>query len=136
MARDMVTRYGMSDLLGPMVYAENEGEVFLGRSITKTTNVSEETMRKVDQEIRRIIDEQYALARKLIEENADKMHTMAKALLDWETIGIEQLDDIMAGRPPRPPKDMSPPSPGRGPQAPQAPEVAPGQPANPAAPVA
>ena len=136
MARDMVTRYGMSDLLGPMVYAENEGEVFLGRSITKTTNVSEETMRKVDQEIRRIIDEQYTLARKLIEENADKMHTMAKALLDWETIGIDQLDDIMAGRPPRPPKDLSPPSPGRGPTAPQAPEVVPGQPANPAAPVA
>ncbi len=136
MARDMVTRYGMSDLLGPMVYAENEGEVFLGRSITKTTNVSEETMRKVDQEIRRIIDEQYALARKLIEDNSDKMHMMAKALLDWETIGIEQLDDIMAGRPPRPPKDLSPPSPGRGPSAPQAPDVAPGQPANPAAPVA
>ena len=136
MARDMVTRYGMSDLLGPMVYAENEGEVFLGRSITKTTNVSEETMRKVDQEIRRIIDEQYALARKLIEDNSDKMHLMAKALLDWETIGIEQLDDIMAGRPPRPPKDLSPPSPGRGPTSPQAPDVAPGQPANPAAPVA
>jgi cell division protease FtsH len=136
MARDMVTRYGMSDLLGPMVYAENEGEVFLGRSITKTTNVSEETMRKVDQEIRRIIDEQYALARKLIEENADKMHAMAKALLDWETIGIEQLDDIMAGRPPRPPKDLSPPSPGRGPTSPQAPEVVPGPPVKPAAPVA
>ena len=136
MARDMVTRYGMSDLLGPMVYAENEGEVFLGRSITKTTNVSEETMRKVDQEIRRIIDEQYALARKLIEENADKMHMMAKALLDWETIGIEQLDDIMAGRPPRPPKDLSPPSAGRGSATPQAPDVAAVPPANPAAPVA
>ena len=136
MARDMVTRYGMSDLLGPMVYAENEGEVFLGRSITKTTNVSEETMRKVDQEIRRIIDEQYNLARKLIEENSDKMHLMAKALLDWETIGVDQLDDIMAGRPPRPPKDLSPPPAGRGPTAPQAPDVAPGQPANPAAPLA
>ncbi len=73
MARDMVTRYGMSDVLGPMVYAENEGEVFLGRSITKTTNISEETMRKVDGEIRRIIDEQYALARKLIEDNRDKI---------------------------------------------------------------
>jgi hypothetical protein len=68
-ARDMVTRYGMTDELGPMVYAENEGEVFLGRSVTKTTNMSEETMRKVDAEIRRIIDEQYALARKLIEDN-------------------------------------------------------------------
>ena len=79
LARDMVTRYGMSDRLGPMVYAENESEVFLGRSVTKTTNVSEETMRKVDEEIRRIIDEQYSLARRLIEENADKMHAMAKA---------------------------------------------------------
>ncbi len=68
MARDMVTRYGMSDLLGPMVYAENEGEIFLGRSVTKTTNVSEETMRKVDAEIRRIIDEQYAVARKILED--------------------------------------------------------------------
>ncbi len=61
---------------------------------------------------------------------------MAKALLDWETIGVDQLDDIMAGRPPRPPKDLSPPPAGRGPTAPQAPDVAPGQPANPAAPLA
>jgi cell division protease FtsH len=104
MARDMVTRYGMSDKLGPMVYAENEGEVFLGRSVTRTTQVSEATMQTVDSEIRRIIDEQYALARKLIEENSDKMHAMAKALLDFETIDAEQIDDIMAGRPPRPPK--------------------------------
>ena len=95
MARDMVTRYGMSDALGPMVYAENEGEVFLGRSITKTTHVSEETMRKVDAEIRRIIDEQYALARKMIEDNRDKVEAMAKALLDWETIDSEQIDDII-----------------------------------------
>ena len=74
MARDMVMRYGMTDALGPMVYAENEGEVFLGRSVTKTTNMSEQTMQKVDAEVRRIIDEQYALARKLIEDNSDKMH--------------------------------------------------------------
>src|SRR5438270_364660 len=80
-ARDMVTRYGMTDELGPMVYAENEGEVFLGRSVTKQVNVSEQTMQKVDSEIRRIIDEQYALARKLIEDNHDKMHAMASALL-------------------------------------------------------
>src|SRR5258705_7738076 len=104
MARDMVTRYGMSDVLGPMVYAENEGEVFLGRSITKTTNMSEEPMQRVDAEVRRIIDEQYGIARKLIEDNKDKMHTMAKALLEWETIDGEQVDDIMNGRPPRPPK--------------------------------
>ena len=107
LARDMVTRYGMSDALGPMVYAENEGEVFLGRSITKTTHVSEETMRKVDAEIRRIIDEQYGLARRLIEENRDKVEAMARALLDWETIDSEQIDDIIAGKPPRPPKSTS-----------------------------
>jgi cell division protease FtsH len=104
-ARDMVMRYGMTEALGPMVYSENEGEVFLGRSVTKTTNMSEQTMQKVDSEIRRIIDEQYALARRLIEEHSDKMHAMAKALLEWETIDGEQLDDIMAGRDPRPPKD-------------------------------
>lgn len=107
-ARDMVMRYGMTAALGPMVYAENEGEVFLGRSVTKTTNMSEETMQKVDAEVRRIIDEQYALARRLIEENSDKMHVMAKALLEWETIDSDQLDDIMAGKTPRPPKDWSP----------------------------
>ncbi|HTT13596.1 MAG TPA: ATP-dependent zinc metalloprotease FtsH [Burkholderiaceae bacterium] len=107
MARDMVTRYGMSDVLGPMVYAENEGEVFLGRSITKTTNMSEETMRKVDAEIRRIIDDQYGLARRLIEENRDKVEAMAKALLEFETIDAEQIDDIVQGRPPRPPKSPS-----------------------------
>ena len=110
-ARDMVTRYGMTDALGPMVYAENEGEVFLGRSVTKTTNMSEQTMQKVDSEVRRIIDQQYSLARKLIEDNSDKMHAMAKALLEWETIDIEQIDDIMAGREPRPPKDWTPRTP-------------------------
>ena len=119
LARDMVTRYGMSETLGPMVYAENEGEVFLGRSITKTTHVSEQTMQKVDGEIRRIIDEQYSLARKLIEDNQDKMHAMAQALLEWETIDADQIEDIMSGRPPRPPKPPGatttgqPPAPGR-----------------------
>ena len=107
-ARDMVTRYGMTDELGPMVYADNEGEVFLGRSITKTTNMSEETMQKVDKQIRKIIDEQYATARQLIEDNQDKMHAMAKALLEWETIDAEQIEDIMEGKPPRPPKDWTP----------------------------
>jgi cell division protease FtsH len=108
LARDMVMRYGMSEALGPMVYADNEGEVFLGRSVTKTTNMSEQTMLKVDTEIRRIIDEQYGRARKLIEDNQDKMHAMAKALLEWETIDAEQLDDIMAGNTPRAPKDWTP----------------------------
>jgi len=103
-ARDMVTRYGMSDLMGPMVYAENEGEVFLGRSITRTVNMSEETMRKVDGEIRKIIDQQYAVARKLLEDNRAKVEAMAAALLELETIDAEQINDIMAGLPPRPPK--------------------------------
>jgi cell division protease FtsH len=87
-----------------MVYGENEGEVFLGRSITTHKNVSETTLQKVDAEIRRIIDEQYKLARKLLEENRGKVETMAKALLEWETLDSDQLDDIMAGKPPRPPK--------------------------------
>jgi len=104
-ARDMVTRYGMTDELGPMVYAENEGEVFLGRSVTKQVNVSEQTMQKVDSEIRRIIDEQYAIARKLIEDNQEKIHAMAAALLEYETIDAEQIEDIMSGKAPRPPKD-------------------------------
>jgi cell division protease FtsH len=104
MARDMVTRYGMSDKLGPMVYGENEGEVFLGRSITTHKNVSEATMQSVDGEIRRIIDEQYTLARRLLEENRDKVEAMTKALLEWETIDADQINDIIAGQPPRPPK--------------------------------
>ena len=104
MARRMVTQWGMSDALGPMVYGENEGEVFLGRSITTHKNVSEVTMQKVDQEIRRIIDEQYALARRLIEENSDKVEAMAKALLELETLDADQLNDIMEGKAPREPK--------------------------------
>jgi cell division protease FtsH len=106
MARKMVTQWGMSDRLGPMVYGENEGEVFLGRSVTTHKNVSEATMQKVDEEIRRIIDQQYALARGLIEANRDKIEAMTKALLEWETIDADQINDIMAGNPPRPPKPV------------------------------
>jgi cell division protease FtsH len=103
-ARRMVTQWGMSDELGPMVYGENEGEIFLGRSITTHKNVSEATMQKVDAEIRRIIDQQYRLARKLLEDNRDKVEAMAKALLELETIDADQIGDIMAGKPTRPPK--------------------------------
>ena len=113
MARDMVTRYGMSDALGPMVYGENEGEVFLGRSVTTHKNMSEATMEKVDAEIRRIIDEQYALARRLLEEQRDKVEAMAAALLELETIDADQINDIMAGKPPRPPKQPQAPSPSK-----------------------
>jgi len=107
MARDMVTRYGMSDKLGPMVYGDNEGEVFLGRSVTTHKNMSEATMQQVDMEIRRIIDEQYGLARRLLDENRDKVEAMTAALLEWETIDAEQINDIMDGKPPRPPKPGS-----------------------------
>jgi cell division protease FtsH len=103
----MVTQWGMSDELGTMVYGENEGEVFLGRSITTHKNVSEATLQKVDAEIRRIIDTQYKLARRLLEENRDKVEAMAKALLEWETLDADQLNDIMAGKPPRPPKAVA-----------------------------
>ncbi len=111
MARRMVTQWGMTESMGPMVYGENEGEVFLGRSVTTHKNVSEATMQKVDDEIRRIIDQQYALARKLIEDNRDKVEVMAKALLEWETLDADQISDIMEGRPPRAPKPTQAPSP-------------------------
>jgi len=103
-ARRMVTQWGMSDELGPMIYGENEGEVFLGRSITTHKNVSEATLQKVDAEIRRIIDQQYRLARQLLEANRDKVEAMAKALLEFETLDADQIGDIMSGKPPRPPK--------------------------------
>ena len=106
-ARDMVTRYGMSDKMGVMVYAENEGEVFLGRSVTNTKNISEDTQKQVDAEVRRILDEQYALAYKLIDENRAKMETMTNALMQWETIDADQVKEIMAGKEPSPPKDYS-----------------------------
>ena len=107
MARRMVTEWGMTNELGPMVYSDNEGEVFLGRSVTNQKNVSEATMQKVDSEIRKIIDEQYKIARNLIEDNKEKMEAMAKALLEYETIDSDQIDDIMNGKKPRPPKPSS-----------------------------
>ena len=91
MAREMVTRYGMSDKMGVMVYAENEGEVFLGRSVTRSQNISEKTQQDIDAEIRRILDEQYQVAYKILDENRDKMETMCKALMDWETIDRDQF---------------------------------------------
>lgn len=107
LARDMVTRYGMSKKMGPMVYGENESEVFLGRSVTHSQNISEKTMQEVDAEVRRIIDEQYAIAYHILDTNRDKMHTMAKALIEWETIDRDQVLEIMAGKQPSPPKDYS-----------------------------
>ena len=107
LARRMVTQWGMSDKLGPMVYGEEEGEIFLGRSVTTHKNMSEASLQTVDAEIRRIIDEQYALARRLLEENRDKVEAMTAALLELETIDADQINDIMEGKPPRPPKPSS-----------------------------
>ncbi|OON63442.1 cell division protein FtsH [Massilia sp. KIM] len=101
LARSMVTRFGMSESMGVMVYEDAENEGFFGGA-TKT--ISEATQQKVDAEIRNILDTQYALARRLLEENRDKVEMMTKALLDWETIDAEQINDIMAGREPRAPK--------------------------------
>jgi cell division protease FtsH len=111
LARRMVTQWGMSDSLGPMVYGEEEGEIFLGRSVTTHKNMSEASLQKVDAEIRRILDEQYALARRLLDENRDKVEAMTTALLEWETIDSEQIGDIMGGKPPRAPKPATPPAP-------------------------
>ena len=109
LARDMVTRYGMSDKMGIMVYVESETDPFLSRAMPRQSNISEEMMRAVDLEIRHILETQYAIARKLIEDNRDKMEAMAQALLKWETIDADQIDDIMAGKPPREPRVIEPP---------------------------
>lgn len=107
LARDMVTKYGMSDALGTMVYAGSEQDSFFGSMSAKT--ISEATQQKVDAEIRRILDEQYAVARKLIEDNRDKVEAMTAALMEFETIDAEQINDIMAGLPVREPKPKQPP---------------------------
>src|SRR4051794_34024811 len=102
LARAMVTRYGMSETLGTMVYEDSEQDAYFGRMASKT--VSEATQQKVDTEIRLILDAQYALSRSLLETNRDKVETMANALLEWETLDAEQISDIMDGHEPRPPK--------------------------------
>ena len=105
LAKNMVTKWGLSEKLGPLMYAEEEGEVFLGRSMgSQASNVSGETAKQIDEEVRRIIDECYATAKKLLVENRDKLDAMAEALMKYETIDAEQIDDIMNGREPREPR--------------------------------
>jgi len=104
-ARNMVTKWGLSDRLGPLTYSEDDGEVFLGRSVTQHKHVSDETAHTIDEEVRTIIDRNYARAETLLKENVDKLHAMAEALVKYETIGDIQIKDIMAGREPRPPED-------------------------------
>ncbi|GLF59902.1 ATP-dependent zinc metalloprotease FtsH [Pseudomonas aeruginosa] len=106
LARNMVTKWGLSEKLGPLMYAEEEGEVFLGRSAgSQHANVSGETAKMIDQEVRRIIDDCYGTAKRLLDENRDKLEMMADALMKYETIDSDQIDDIMAGRVPHEPRD-------------------------------
>ncbi|HET6554410.1 MAG TPA: ATP-dependent zinc metalloprotease FtsH [Dyella sp.] len=107
MARNMATKWGLSEKLGPVTYGEEEDEVFLGRAVTQHKNVSNETARKIDEEVRDILERAYARTKQLLTENIDKLHVMADALLQYETIDAHQIDDIMNGRVPGPPADWS-----------------------------
>jgi cell division protease FtsH len=103
-ARNMVTKWGLSEKLGPLAYSEEEGEIFLGRSVTQHKNVSDETAHIIDEEIRRVIDRNYERAETILKENIDKLNKMTDALMTYETIDRGQIDDIMAGKEPREPK--------------------------------
>jgi cell division protease FtsH len=109
-ARNMVTKWGLSERLGPLTYSEDDGEVFLGRSVTRHKQVSDVTAHAIDEEIKSVIDECYQDARSILQENIQKLHTMAEALIKYETLGEEQIKDIMDGREPRPPQDWDEPS--------------------------
>jgi len=104
-ARNMVTKWGLSERLGPLTYSEEDGEVFLGRSVTQHKQVSDQTVHTIDEEVRKIVDTNYQRARQILEENLDKLHAMAEALIKYETIDEQQIQDIMAGKEPRPPED-------------------------------
>jgi cell division protease FtsH len=104
-ARNMVTKWGLSSKMGPLAYSEERGEVFLGHSVTQHKTLSDETAHAIDEEVRRIIDSNYRRAEQLLKDNIEKLHTMAQALMKYETIDTQQINDIMAGREPRPPRD-------------------------------
>ena len=114
MARNMVTKWGLSDKLGPIAYGEEEDEVFLGRSVTQHKNVSDETARRIDEEVREILDRAYARSTELLTENLSKLHVMAEALLQYETIDAKQIEEIMNGQEVSPPKGWTDDS-GKGP---------------------
>jgi len=126
LARNMVTKWGLSDKLGPLTYSEETGEVFLGRSVTQHKQVSDVTAHAIDEEVRRVIENNYKTAREILTASLDKLHTMAEALIKYETIEDDQLKDIMAGREPKPPSGWDdtmshrppPPTPGPLPGAP------------------
>jgi cell division protease FtsH len=132
LARAMVTQYGMSDKLGPLAYGDNEEEVFLGHSIARTQNMSDETQTIVDEEIHRLVDEAYEQARKIIDENIDDLHTVARGLLEYETLSGDEIKDLLKGKPPvreftaeaatRPAPASAVPTAGRAKKAPPEPE--------------
>ncbi len=105
LAHSMVTRWGLSDELGPLSYGEDEEEVFLGRSVTQSKHMSDETAAKIDVEMRHLLDHNYQRAQKILEDKLSILHEMAAALIKFETIGVDQLEDLMAGKPPRPPAE-------------------------------
>jgi cell division protease FtsH len=107
MARNMVTKWGLSDELGPIAYGEEDDEVFLGRSVTQHKSVSNETARKIDEVVRSILDKAYARSKAILTEHLDKLHTMSELLLQYETIDAHQIDDVMNGRQPGPPLDWA-----------------------------
>jgi cell division protease FtsH len=107
LARNMVTKWGLSERLGPMTYGKEDGEVFLGHSVTQHKTVSDDTAHAIDEEVRSIVDRNYQRAKDILVSNMDKLHSMAEALIKYETIESDQIDDIMAGNPPRPPKGWS-----------------------------
>jgi cell division protease FtsH len=104
-ARKMVTRWGLSEKLGPMIYSDDEGEVFLGHSVTQHKSVSDDTARLIDEEVRNIVDRNYLRARTILQENFEKLHLMANALIKYETLDSDQIDDIMMGRECREPQN-------------------------------
>ena len=104
-ARNMVTKWGLSDRMGPLAYSEDEGEVFLGRTVTQHKQMSDDTAHAIDEEIRGVIERNYSRAKQILIDHMDKLHAMSNALMKYETIDAEQIDDIMSGRPPREPRD-------------------------------
>lgn len=120
LARSMVTKWGFSEKLGPLTYGEEEGEVFLGKQVTSRKEISDTTANIIDEEVRGIIDQAYQTARKILEKEMDKLHKMAEALIQYETIDANQLDDVMKNREVREPQDWSNPKPPKKPKKPAA----------------
>ncbi|MEM9690255.1 MAG: ATP-dependent zinc metalloprotease FtsH [Pseudomonadota bacterium] len=127
-ARNMVTKWGLSERLGPLTYSEDEGEVFLGRSVTQQKQVSDDTAHAIDEEVRKIIDTNYEKAQQILTDNIDKLHVMAKALVKYETIDQTQIKEIMEGREPQPPADWDEPADSKGPGGDSKPESKPATP--------